>query len=83
MSKHVLTYLAFAVFAATLEIIAINYFDPNISDEQFAATLQKYNCKMTNEFVGKNAERLYDCNGVRYKYWTIYQWAKQDIKDGR
>jgi hypothetical protein len=43
-------------------------------------TVQKYmnsnGCTPTNEFVGKNAERLYLCSdGLKYKYGTLWSSA--------
>lgn len=41
----------------------------------------KYGCKPTNEFVGKDGDRLYLCrDGFKYKYEGIRQWAYEEKK---
>lgn len=44
----------------------------------------KYGCKPTNEFVGKDGDRLWLCaDGLKYKESAFYSWAYQDKRDRR
>lgn len=52
-----------------------------ITQEEIDARVQTYKCQPTNEFVGKDAERLYLCrNGVKYKYWSLYVQALDELR---
>jgi hypothetical protein len=44
----------------------------------------KYGCKPTNEFVGKEAERLWLCkDGLKHKEGVFYSWAYQEKREKR
>lgn len=52
------------------------------SNSEIEAVRIKYGCTPTNDFVGKDAERLYLCsNGYKYVYHTFYSWAYEEKKN--
>ncbi len=52
------------------------------TDEDFNKTLVRYGCTATNEFVGKNAERLYLCSdGLKYTHSSIFYTTYRDIRE--
>lgn len=51
------------------------------TDAQVEVMRQRYNCVPTNEFVGRDASRLYLCdNGLKYPYSNFHQWAFEENK---
>lgn len=50
-------------------------------EQERQAIRAKYGCQPTNEFVGKDAERLWLCrDGVKYKEGVFYFWARDERK---
>lgn len=46
------------------------------TEQDIQNVIKKYDCKPTNEFVGKYADRLYLCHdGLKYKETAFYSWA--------
>lgn len=49
------------------------------SDAEIEATRVKLGCVATNEFVGKDGDRLYLCNdGLKYKWASILKAAYEE-----
>lgn len=64
-----------AVFTA-VTVTHVVFTIGSVTEPKVQATMQKYGCKPTNEFVGKDAQRLYTCaDGLKYTYGSLHQLA--------
>ena len=53
----------------------------HFSEKEITDRVNTYQCQPTNEFVGKEAERLYLCpSGIKHKYWSLYLNALEELR---
>lgn len=54
------------------------------TDEDVQVYLSRNGCNPTNEFVGKDADRLYLCaDGIKYKYDTLRYGALMEKRNAK
>lgn len=71
----------YTVFLVVLLSACTDQYPSELEIEQM---MHKHGCVPTNEFVGKDAERLYECNnGIKYKYTSFYYWAYLEKKNAK
>lgn len=77
-----ISLVAIFVLFAILGVKAALYFNPHPTSQDIENVKKEYHCTPTNQFVGRDATRLYLCgDGVMYKEGVFWSWAKQKLEE--
>lgn len=68
-----------AIVSAVFTFLTLAEKDSARKEADVQMVREKHGCTPTNEFVGKNADRLWTCrDGLKYKEGDFWYWARDE-----